>query len=669
MPYLTEKRTSPSLAIDRLELPSRHPTMPESFVRKFPELSEFNENLERFWRKSTAVLSDFADTVADPINGGGGVGGDPYNLRVSIDGLTAEVQDLANAMVSADQALAQRIITVSALASSSSGITVASSPPSLPVLNDIWVDNSVPTQPITRQWSGLAWVEVTEPITAAAVAAEQQARITADGFLEGKYTLTVVAGDVVTGMNITSASGPGTTVSDVTFQADRFRIYNGTAGMVMFDVSSTQVRLGGTLVVDTPNNSVYIGTGSYANPNTAWFVDGDGRMSLKDKFIWDGDELTIDGSIAATTGFIGGFEVGSDYIRDTSNLMGMASTVSVANDVRFWAGSSFATRASAPFRVYENGLIVATNAGITGTILSGDGQIGGWTINATTIDKNNTLLDSAGRIVLGTGNDTVYLSSIDATYRIWIGNATASLAPFRVSKAGAVTATSGTVGGWTLGSTTFTGTSTTLDSAGTLVLGTSDDVVVISAVDSTYRIWIGDATAGDAAFRVTKDGLLTATNAVITGTILSSSIVGGSIDIGTGLNRFLVDATAFYYGDTSGPHIYMDSPFAGGLHLVMINGASFPTITMVISASTASLSLRSAANASITVGDTALTEYVLIEKDEINISGNKVLGPRITGWTAGTGTANRAGFTASTPAEQALKALIDDLITMGQIGA
>src|SRR3990167_8937416 len=54
---------------------------------------------------------------------------------------------------------------------------------------------------------------------------------------------------------------------------------------------------------------------------------------------------------------IGGFEVGADYIRDVANSMGMASTVTGGDDVRFWAGDTYANRATADFRVTEAGAV------------------------------------------------------------------------------------------------------------------------------------------------------------------------------------------------------------------------------------------------------------------------------------------------------------------------
>lgn len=75
---------------------------------------------------------------------------------------------------------------------------------------------------------------------------------------------------------------------------------------------------------------------------------------------------TISGSVTATTGTIGGFSIGSDYIRDAANSMGMASTVTGGDDVRFWAGDTFANRATAPFRVTEAGAVTGSSITITG---------------------------------------------------------------------------------------------------------------------------------------------------------------------------------------------------------------------------------------------------------------------------------------------------------------
>ena len=46
---------------------------------------------------------------------------------------------------------------------------------------------------------------------------------------------------------------------------------------------------------------------------------------------WDGTTLTISGSLTATTGAIGGFSIGADYLKDLADSFGLASTVSTAS--------------------------------------------------------------------------------------------------------------------------------------------------------------------------------------------------------------------------------------------------------------------------------------------------------------------------------------------------
>ena len=53
------------------------------------------------------------------------------------------------------------------------------------------------------------------------------------------------------------------------------------------------------------STKLYIGTGTYGDPNTDFYVDNAGQFSLQDKLTWDGTDLSITGAIKATTGEIG----------------------------------------------------------------------------------------------------------------------------------------------------------------------------------------------------------------------------------------------------------------------------------------------------------------------------------------------------------------------------
>lgn len=75
----------------------------------------------------------------------------------------------------------------------------------------------------------------------------------------------------------------------------------------------------------------------------------------------------ISGDIHALTGSIGGFIINEHSIVDEDDSFGMSSTVTGADDVRFWAGDTYANRHIAPFRVTESGVLYATSGAIGGS--------------------------------------------------------------------------------------------------------------------------------------------------------------------------------------------------------------------------------------------------------------------------------------------------------------
>jgi hypothetical protein len=135
---------------------------------------------------------------------------------------------------------------------------------------------------------------------------------------------------------------------------------------------------------------------------------------------------TISGSITATSGAIGGFNIGADYIRDTANTFGLASTVTGGNDVRFWAGDTFANRGTAELRIYEDGSIVGTNATFTGALFATSGWIGSATAlvyESQGINTGTTGFIRGGQTSYNTG--TGYFLGYDSgAYKLSIGNTT-----------------------------------------------------------------------------------------------------------------------------------------------------------------------------------------------------------------------------------------------------
>ena len=65
------------------------------------------------------------------------------------------------------------------------------------------------------------------------------------------------------------------------------------------DASDLGMLSGGGVTLES--TKMYIGTGTYSNTNTGFYVDNNGNFSLKNKFTWDGTDLNIDGNIKSTS--------------------------------------------------------------------------------------------------------------------------------------------------------------------------------------------------------------------------------------------------------------------------------------------------------------------------------------------------------------------------------
>lgn len=184
---------------------------------------------------------------------------------------------------------------------------------------------------------------------------------------------------------------------------------------------------------------------------------------------------TIDGTLYAINANIagvitigagstaGGWVIDSDSIHDAASFVGLSSAVTGGNDLRIWAGS--ATPASAAFRVYEDGSMVASK-----------GTIGGWTINTTNITDTAGLVGMSSAV---TGGDDI---------RFWAGNATPASAAFQVTEAGVVTASSiniggaSTIAGWSIDSTRIYKLTTNVG----IVLDSSVPVIKVGDTAGTY---------------------------------------------------------------------------------------------------------------------------------------------------------------------------------------
>jgi hypothetical protein len=243
------------------------------------------------------------------------------------------------------------------------------------------------------------------------------------------------------------------------------------------------------------------------------------------------------GVLRAVSGTIGGWTLAATYLSGTNALLKSTGVLSLGTGTDAYEAAN---------RIYIDGPNNKMSIGTTfkvenGTLTASAGTVGGWTLASNK---------------LSAGTDADYIGLIPAT-GIQLGDSTFADAPFSVTKAGVLKAASGTVGGWTLAAASLTGGNATLSNTGVLTLGTSNDVVIVSAVDDTYRLWTGHATAGSAPFRVTKAGVLTATGATISGTLTATSGTIGGLTLSasalyTGSKTAYDDANAGVHFGTDG---------------------------------------------------------------------------------------------------------------------
>jgi hypothetical protein len=160
-----------------------------------------------------------------------------------------------------------------------------------------------------------------------------------------------------------------------------------------------------------------IETNNFVSGTSGWQIKGNGDAEFANG--------TFRGTVTANAGTIGGFNIGSSYIRDTANSFGLSSTVTGGNDPRFWAGTTLANIATAPVRIYEDGSLVATNINATGSIYATSGWIGSPTAlvyESQGINTGTTGFVRGGQTSYNTG--TGYFIGYDSgSYKLSLGNA------------------------------------------------------------------------------------------------------------------------------------------------------------------------------------------------------------------------------------------------------
>lgn len=148
---------------------------------------------------------------------------------------------------------------------------------------------------------------------------------------------------------------------------------------------------------------------------------------------YDNTKTAIDGGLVTS----GTIQVAGD---NTNILAGITGNGTGNSAVRFWAGASHENRATAPFRVTQDGSLKSTKADIEGKITAKSGVVGGFTIEENTLSSSAT--DASGAKIKLNGNNgeaRIGKMSVAANGNVTIKNLTAAGGTF----SGLINATGG----------------------------------------------------------------------------------------------------------------------------------------------------------------------------------------------------------------------------------
>ncbi len=177
-----------------------------------------------------------------------------------------------------------------------------------------------------------------------------------------------------------------------------------TVGQSLTIGSGTNKIIASSTATDA-TTSIGIGTGGYNTTGQFFWVDASGRMSLKQKLVWDGSNLTIAGALNAATGtFSGTITVGQSlFVGSGTNKITLVSTSSDATTAIsigtggynttgqfFWVDGSGRMSLKQKFVWDGSNLTIDGSGTFSGAVTASSGSIGGWSIGTSAISSSGT---------------------------------------------------------------------------------------------------------------------------------------------------------------------------------------------------------------------------------------------------------------------------------------
>lgn len=280
-----------------------------------------------------------------------------------------------------------------------------------------------------------------------------------------------------------------------------------------------------------PDLDIYISKDGIVGKTPAEGVTG---FKVSKSGLLEASNAVIYGDIYASAGNIGGWTIYSELLRKEVTIddityqmyMQPADGVNTTNAFAVRKKSTSDTSWDTQFAVNYAGKLTAKNANITGTITAKDGSIAGYNIGSGGSYDNaiyKRVTGDSAKYEVGikaTSGETDLAFYVKESTDSWASsentfyvNNKGKLYAQNADITGKITASSGTIGGWTIGESKIYGTSDTGNVA-VMQLPTSSTTFVFAAGGTSHSSY------SSCPFRVTKDGKLYASKGNIGGFVI-----------------------------------------------------------------------------------------------------------------------------------------------------
>ena len=275
--------------------------------------------------------------------------------------------------------------------------------------------------------------------------------------------------------------------------------------MITTEISSSVTQANNQIVLKVDNNGkiVKVALGTSASSGTEFKVNADNIAFIANKKIeMTTNQLEINStnfqvtsggavtcsSLTCTGGTIGGWSVQANSIRKTVTISGVeyrptinAPASPTTNNAAFCVVRTENGTSTYPFIVRYSGKLEATDAEIEGKVTATSGKIGNWAINSSAMYSEYVNGNTKHRVTIrsnqGGASDTAIYTRTTTD-----GGANYDY-PFVVTYDGKMTATKGTVGGWSISSSSLYKTTGSGSSSVTSSLTPSK--LTIESIDSS----------------------------------------------------------------------------------------------------------------------------------------------------------------------------------------